>query len=202
MHRFFSLACAVAAATSLVVACGSSDDSGSGNSGGSGGSAGSGTGGTSSDQKCAAPAYTDIPAQDFASKATAGKSCSGDADLAQLCAEDLAGLGASCGKTCLLQAGADDAAQATCVAACINQGLSSPLSDGCMACYTADVQCARKQCLATCVAGPTSAACLQCRVEKGCLPTFYACSGAPVPTGIDLGASGAGNTTGDAGGGS
>jgi len=202
MHRFFSLACAVAAATSLVVACGSSDDSGSGNNAGS---AGSGAGGSSSTQKCAAPAYADVVAQDFASKAVAGKACSSDSDLADLCNEDLAGLGASCGKTCLLQAGTDDAAQATCVAACIDQGLSSgakPLSDGCMSCYTTDVQCARKQCFAQCAAAPTSDICLQCRIDMGCLPAFYECSGAPVPMGVNLGAGGAGDATGAAGGGS
>lgn len=199
MHRFFSLACAVAAATSLVVACGSSDDSGSGNTGGS---SSAGAGGSSADQKCAAPAYADVAAQDFASKSVSGKACSDDTDLTSLCQEDLAGLGASCGKTCLLQAGSDDAAQATCVAACINQGLSKPLTDECMTCYTTDVQCARKECFGQCAVSPTSDACQQCRIDMGCLPAFYDCSGAPVPTGIDLGSGGSSGATGAAGGGS
>jgi len=201
MHRFFSLACAVAAATSLVVACGSSDDSGSGNAGGSAG-AGAGAGGTTSAAQCAAPAYADVAAADFASKADTTKACAGDSDLADLCNQDLAGLGASCGKTCLLQAGSDDAAQATCVAACINQGLTSgatPLSDACMSCYTTDVQCARKECFGQCAVSPTSAGCQQCRIDMGCLPAFYQCSGAPVPSGIDLGSTNSGS--GGAGGG-
>ncbi len=210
MHRFFSLACAVAAATSLVVACGSSDDSGPGSTAGSGNAAGSGNsagaggssaGGSTGSQTCAAPAYADVPASEFASKAVAGKACSSDSDLTDLCNEDLAGLGASCGKTCLLQGG-DDATQATCVAACIDQGLSAgatPPSDACMSCYTADVQCARKECLAQCLASPTSDTCTQCRIDMGCLQVFYDCSGAPLPTGLNLGAAGA---TGAAGGGS
>lgn len=197
MHRFFSLACAVAAATSLAVACGSSDDSSSGNNGGS-----SGSGGSSSAAKCAAPAYADVASSDFASKADTSKACSGDSDLADLCNQDLAGLGASCGKTCLLQAKSDDASQAACVSACIDQGFSSgatPLSDGCMSCYTADVACARKNCLGPCATNPTSSTCQQCRIDMGCLPAFYDCSGAPVPAGIDLGS---GNMTGEAGSGS
>jgi hypothetical protein len=192
MRRFFALTGAVTAAALWVVGC-SSDSSSSGTSAGgssTGGSSSGGSGGSSSDAKCSAPQYTDITVSDFLSQADASKACGSSTDATNVCDNDVSTAGATCGKSCLLMGG-DDAAQASCVATCISQSLPSsatPFSDGCLSCYTADVQCARKQCFAQCATAPTSDGCLQCRIDMGCTSTFYDCSGLLVPTGLDLGA--------------
>jgi hypothetical protein len=207
MHRLITLACAVTAATLLVVGCGSSDDSGSSSNGGSttggsttGGSATGGSGGGSSAAKCADPAYADVTASDFPSQTVGGLACANASDAAGVCDNDLAAIGAGCGKTCLTQVGMADATQAACVGTCINQMLlasSAPLADACLTCYTSDVACARKMCFAQCAFAPTSDACAQCRIDMGCTPTFYSCSGLPIPTGLDLGTGmGAGGSAG------
>jgi hypothetical protein len=188
MRRFFTLASAVTAATLLVVGCGSDSATGGSNTGGNGGS-----GGSASGAKCTAPQYTDVAVSDFLSGADASKACAAAVDASNVCNNDISTIAATCGKSCLLMGG-DDAAQASCVATCVDQGLPSsatPFSDGCMACYTADVECARKNCFAQCATAPTSQACAQCRIDMGCTPTFYDCSGLLVPTSLDLGAGGA-----------
>jgi hypothetical protein len=66
---------------------------------------------------------------------------------------------------------------------------SAPLLPGfnatCLVCFAESAKCAAKpeNCLNTCLAGPDSYACDYCRVEKGCIASFYACAGLsnPVP---------------------
>jgi hypothetical protein len=198
MHRFITLACAVAAATVVVVGCGSSGDDSSPGGGGSGGS-----GGSASDAQCAG-AYSDRKASAFVAATTADKGCT--ADAATACSNDMTTVTGTCGKTCLVMAASDDDSQATCVAECINENLSTgstPISDSCLACYTTDVACARHNCFAQCGIAPTSAGCAQCRVDMGCAAPFYACSGLPIPTGLTLGngAAGAGDQNGSSGAG-
>ncbi len=81
----------------------------------------------------------------------------------------------------------DESHPAECVAGCIQDALaeskSEALSEDCMACYTADVECARKKCLTPCGLGPTSAAFATCRVDHGCAAASYECSGLPEPGG-------------------
>lgn len=201
MRRFFTVASAVTAVTLVVVGCGSDSTSGGTSTGGTGGSStgGSSTGGSSTggsggstaDGTCTAPQYADVTLIDFLSQAAdKAKACAGDTDASNICSNDVSKAGANCGKSCL--AAGDDAAQATCVEACINQNLPSgatPLSDSCLKCYSANVQCSKMNCLAPCLASPTGQDCAQCRVQKGCSSAFYDCSGLPVPTGLDLGPS-------------
>jgi hypothetical protein len=91
----------------------------------------------------------------------------------------------------------DDAAQAVCVAECIQAELadsnSEPLSEACVACYTADIECARTNCLFPCGLDPAGEECFVCRGDNGCIDTFYACSGLPEPKAPD-GAGGEGGS--------
>jgi len=170
-----------------LVGCGSDSDGGSANKGGgangggaNGGSANNGGSAGSSLAQCLGINAEFTPAE-FLAQTSKGKACA--SDVGSVCDNDLPVVGGECGKGCLGMG--DDAAQAVCVAGCIQDDLASakskPLSEGCMACYTGDIACARTNCLLKCGLDPTSDTCLMCRIENGCVAGFYACSGLPLP---------------------
>jgi hypothetical protein len=190
--RLFSMFLASAIAAALAVAgCGSDDDSGNQSAAGAVGSAGA------SATQCVGT-YSDFTSSAFDAQTTIGKGCS--LDGASVCRNDVTNLVGTCGGSCYLQAAKDDESQAACVAPCIMEAVTAPkmLSDSCIECYVEDVACARDLCFGQCGLTPGSPLCAQCRADNGCASAFYACSGLPLPTGVDLGggsagASGSGN---------
>jgi len=198
MRRFFMLVATSTTAALSLLGCGADSDADNSNKGGSGGSngvAGGGSGGDSGGDSGGAAGASEVSQcvannaefthAEFLAQTEDGKACASESDASTVCANDMPLIGGTCGKGCLGMG--DDAQQAECVAGCIQDALagsqSAALSDECMACYTADVECARKKCLTTCGLGPTSAACATCRADNGCTAAFYACSGLPEPGG-------------------
>jgi hypothetical protein len=193
MRRLFALLVGVAAATLSVGGCSSSDNGGVSTSS-------AGAAGENADAQCVSvnSAYM---ASAFLAATTKGGACADATDATTTCVNDMALVAGTCGKGCLGMG--DDTAQAACVADCINNGGnlvggSGPIGKGCMACYTADVQCAPKLCLTQCGFTPDSTDCADCRYEMGCAQPFYACSGFPDPRAGSAGEGGAGGAT-DAG---
>jgi hypothetical protein len=183
MRRFFALVGAVTAATLSLVGCGSDSDAGT-------------PGYAGAPSQCVGN-YADFTPAEFLAEVETGKACSSASDATSVCANNLPLIGGTCGKGCLGMG--DDAAQAECVAECIQAELadsnSKPLSDDCMACYTADIECARTNCLFPCGLDPAGEECYVCRVDHGCVDNFYSCSGLPEPEAPD-GAGGAGGEGG------
>ncbi len=74
-------------------------------------------------------------------------------------------------------------ALAECVAECTRVAtaeISSPgLSNACVACTGDDVACGAAFCTNLCVADTNNPACIACRCNNGCTPTFASCSGIP-----------------------
>ena len=133
-----------------------------------------------------------VNAEFSASTFTSTQACK--SDTATICGNDLPTIAGKCGASCFA-AGGDDPTQASCVASCVNDGLSAgsaAIGAACMACYTGDVECARKNCAVMCGLAPTSDNCATCRITNGCTAGFYECSGLPLP-GLS-GAAGAGGT--------
>jgi len=167
----------VAATTAALssLGCSSDSDDGSANNGGSSGAA---------PTQCVGN-NAEFTHAEFLAQTEEGYGCSAESDSSTVCANDMPLIGGTCGKGCLGMG--TDAEQADCVATCITDKLDSTnsgsLSSECMACYTADIECARKNCLTSCGLGPTSEACADCRIEKGCADAFYECSGLPQPGG-------------------
>jgi hypothetical protein len=64
-----------------------------------------------------------------------------------------------------------------CMKTCINKEVA--LNADCTGCYINVVLCTINMCLTPCLVDANSPACTQCQVEKGCLPTFFMCSGLP-----------------------
>ena len=178
MRRFITLLVAVTAATLSVGGC--SSDSGGG--GGTSGEAGAAGETSTADPQCVGSNSAYV-ASTFLAASVSGKPCANHSDSATVCVNDMSSVAGDCGKSCLGMG--DDAAQAVCVSDCINGGNlaegTGPIGAACIDCYTADVECARKQCLTRCGLAPTSKDCEDCRYEKGCAPAFYACSGFPDP---------------------
>lgn len=172
MRRFFMLTIAATTAVLSAIGCGSDSDGGNG-------------GNTAT--QCLGNNAEFTPAE-FLALTEPGKGCSSESDVNTVCSNDMPLVAGTCGKGCLSMSD-----QATCVAGCIQDavthGNSQPLSAACLTCYGTDVDCARTNCLSQCGLGPTSEACANCRVEKGCAEAFYNCSGLPEPTGA-AGASG------------
>ncbi|HYQ45193.1 MAG TPA: hypothetical protein VER11_24570 [Polyangiaceae bacterium] len=168
MRRYFMLVVATTAAVLSAIGCGSDSDGG-------------GDGGNTLTQCLGNNA--EFTPEEFLAQTADGKGCSSASDVNTVCSNDMPLVAGTCGKGCL---GMSD--EATCVAGCIQDavthGNSKPLSNSCLTCYGADVDCARTQCLVPCGLGPTSAECATCRVEKGCAAAFYDCSGLPQPTGV------------------
>jgi hypothetical protein len=173
MRRFLMLVVAATAAALSSLGCSSDSDDGGSNNGGSAGSALAQCVGSNSE-------YT--PAE-FLAETEPGYGCSAASDVNSVCANNLPLIGGTCGKGCLGMG--DDAAQAACVSGCIQAEVakshSAALSEDCMACYTSDIECARKNCLVPCGLDPAGSTCFTCRTDKGCVDAFYSCSGLPQP---------------------
>jgi hypothetical protein len=174
MRYLMTLVVSATTAALSLVGCGSDSDTGSANNAGSGGSPIS---------ECVG-AYADYTPADFLAQTEADKACSGSTDATSVCANNLPLIGGQCGKGCLGMG--SDAEQAECVAECIQAELtkshSPPLTEECMACYTTDIACARKNCVAQCGLDPKGEECFTCRLDNGCVEGFYTCSGLPEPT--------------------
>jgi hypothetical protein len=169
MRHFFTFVGSLTMAALALLGCGSDDDSGPSNNGGSGGSGPTQCVGNNAE-------FTEA---EFLAQTVPDKGCSNDA--ATVCENDMPVIVGTCGKGCLTMSG-----EAQCVAGCIDDNLS-PNSDsltvGCLACYGADIECAKANCLGTCGTMPASVACATCRKDNGCADAFYACSGLPEPSG-------------------
>jgi hypothetical protein len=153
MHRYGYWVAATAVLFALSTgACGDDDDDGAAGAAGASGGAGSGGSGNVSctpSDKGACTNATDCP-----------KVESGEIRMAAQ----------TCGLGCLT-----DADPGTCAVTCIVKETSA--TPGCSACYAGLVKCASEMCLAECAAAPSSAACNQCQIDKGCRSTFDQCSG-------------------------
>lgn len=177
-----------------ITGCGDDDDDDSG-AAGSGGTTG-GSGGSGGGGQCKG-VYADKTEAELADEAGDG-ACTSASDVAAVCANDINTLAASCGLSCFAQGG-DEQEQLMCNMTCIT-GMTDPdPSSACIGCYLESVACARINCQQQCIADPTSDVCVQCRIDEGCTPGFFECSGLPIPTGLDLGGGGAGGTTGNGG---
>jgi hypothetical protein len=193
MQRLILLVCAVTAATSLVVGCGTDSDNGASSSAGSSGTSGSsssgGSAGSALDAQCVGD-YSDLKHSGLTAGVTASGMCADAADVSSVCGNDVTMKAEGCGLDCLTMGATD---MDGCVATCLGTQVTPALSAGCTSCYVTDVGCARDNCLLKC-ATPSSTACAMCRQQFGCIDAFYSCSGLPVPGSSSDGTGGAGDT--------
>ena len=161
----------VTTAALAVIGSGSDSDGGSNNTGGSGG------GGS---MQCVGN-YADFKYDDFVAETADSGDCTSLSDTKTICSNNMPQIVGHCGQSCLTEAD-----QATCVAMCVQTTVAhdglQPLTNACLACYGADVECAKAHCLVICGSNPSGADCAQCREDNGCAADFYACSGLPEPT--------------------
>lgn len=176
----------VSTAALTALGCGG-DNADSSNNGGAAGSTsagGSNSGGASGGNlatQCIG-SNAEFNLGQYLDQASPAGACAERSDATSVCKNNMTTLAGNCGKGCLGMG--DDAAQAACVAGCIQDGLATgtALSGSCVDCYASDVACARKKCLFDCGLQPTSAACATCRAQNDCTSSFYACSGLAEPS--------------------
>jgi len=105
--------------------------------------------------------------------------CKSTTDLDLICTRDIGGtIRREYAAACLGVVAGGNAA----VVACVNDLAKrdfKELSDGCLGCYSASVACTLVNCFDECVPAATSQACVTCQTTKGCLGTFFTCSGLP-----------------------
>ncbi len=112
--------------------------------------------------------------------------CTNTADLAVICStdKDPAAKAGACGTStaCIGLALQGKIAEfETCTRDCMldaaRPNFTFVVSATCTDCYVASVACTAVQCLGSCASDPDSEACVTCRQEKGCTPSFFACAG-------------------------
>lgn len=112
--------------------------------------------------------------------------CLEAADLAVICSgtQDPADKAASCGQSsgCIslaLQGKFDEfeTCTRTCMLDAERPNFTFVVSEGCTDCYVSSVRCTAEQCLGVCATNAGSEACVTCREEKGCTPSFFTCAG-------------------------
>jgi hypothetical protein len=108
----------------------------------------------------------------------AGGACTSETEAAAFC--DLSAPNEV--RTCALSNLTNAAGRDTCAATALAGKVSAP----CLKCFTDSAQCAAEQCFGECASAnseATTLACDTCRIEKGCISSFYACAGFknPVP---------------------
>jgi hypothetical protein len=124
---------------------------------------------------------------------SAGK-CASAADLDVICSNDVGGRVRALGGACFIQnPTGGEAALAMCTITALKADTVPDPSDACLGCYLGVTGCTLANCRTECAADPTASMCLQCQIAKGCLPTFYACSGLPTPPGFPVSDGGAGD---------
>ncbi len=79
-----------------------------------------------------------------------------------------------CGMGCMV---ADDIIE--CATPCVVE--ETGLSEGCSGCYVGIIVCTIEKCISDCITDSTSAECVACQMDKGCLPDFYQCTGFDPP---------------------
>jgi hypothetical protein len=94
--------------------------------------------------------------------------------------ESLAQITGDCALQCVLMT---DKEPPNCVQDCLKQRTGGAIDDACLQCHSDLVACARKYCIAPCVAGPLDLHCLDCMcggnfpAQMNCYAPFNACSG-------------------------
>jgi hypothetical protein len=193
----------LAALLVLSTACGdddeTSDTDGGGNTGGNtGGSTGNNTGNTGGDDgggntgevdlsaSCKAMGtYDGFKGEDIKGKIGTG-ACTTDGEITEICKINPSSAAAEAGGACFLGSYEGDMLRK-----CTIEGdaelkvgglrkAAPNLSDECLECYAESVACsAENGCGGLCVADANADACVKCREDKGCTPTFYDCAGLP-----------------------
>lgn len=148
MHRYLLSAACLFAAIASMSACGGDDDD-DGNNAGSGGTGGGGN---------------------VACTPGAGGACQNATDCPKVESGEARGKSQTCGLGCQ-----QDDDPGTCAVSCIV--MEAAITQACAVCYATLVGCASENCLASCAADPTSAACNQCQIDSGCRSAFDSCSG-------------------------
>ena len=122
---------------------------------------------------------------DLRASAVAGATCGGEVEVKSFCALHAVESVGTCSSTAFLSEGIDPASQADAfkasVKTCAAAKEPATFSSTCLDCFVASGHCAATMCLAECLGDANADICTICRIERGCISSFYACAGIADP---------------------
>jgi hypothetical protein len=122
--------------------------------------------------------------------AVANATCGGEVEIRSFCSLEAVNVVAQCTRNSLGSIG-DDATFSNSITACATTPSAQNMtvvptgfSSTCLNCFVDSAKCAAKNCLVECAANDKTPQCDECRINKGCIGSFYQCAGITNP--LDL----------------
>jgi hypothetical protein len=141
------------------------------------------------DGKCGGSHCTQTESEVKAS-AIANATCGGDVEIKSFCSLEAVNVVAQCTRNSLGSMG-DDVTFSNAISTCATTPsaqnpavVPAGFSSACLSCFVDSAKCAAKNCLIECAASDKTPECDECRINKGCISSFYQCAGIANP--LDL----------------
>lgn len=122
--------------------------------------------------------------------AIANATCGGDVEIKSFCSLEAVNVVAQCTRSSLGSIG-DDVTFTNAISSCASTPsaqnptvVPTGFSSTCLSCFVESAKCAAKNCLIECAANDKTPECDECRINKGCIGSFYQCAGITNP--LDL----------------
>jgi hypothetical protein len=120
--------------------------------------------------------------------ALANATCGKDIEISSFCSLQAVKVVADCTLAAVSNI-SDDAAFTSSINTCVapdadpatNNRLPEGFSSACSSCFVESAKCAANKCLIQCGANPNTVACDTCRINQGCISSFYKCAGITNP---------------------
>lgn len=117
--------------------------------------------------------------------AVAGATCGGEVEVKSFCKLDAVKHVGECTTTAFAGEGLDPASNASAfkasVKTCAAAKEQATFSGTCLDCFVESGHCAAVKCLNDCLGDSNSNKCTICRIEQGCISSFYSCAGIANP---------------------
>jgi hypothetical protein len=119
--------------------------------------------------------------------AIANATCGGDVEIKSFCSLEAVNVVAQCTLSSIgsIQ---DQPAFTSAITSCATtptaqntKVVPAGFSSTCLSCFVESAKCAAAKCLAQCAANPNTSPCDECRIQQGCIGSFYTCAGITNP---------------------
>jgi hypothetical protein len=119
--------------------------------------------------------------------AIANATCGGDVEIKSFCALEVVNVVSQCTQASVASLGNDVAFTSAITSCSTTPTAQNPkvvpagFSSTCLSCFVESAKCAASNCLVECAANPNTSPCDECRINKGCIGSFYKCAGITNP---------------------
>jgi hypothetical protein len=127
---------------------------------------------------------------DLKASAIANATCGGAVEIKSFCSLEAVNVVAQCTRSSLGSIG-DDVTFSNAISTCATTPTAqnpavvpAGFSSACLSCFVDSAKCAAQKCLIECAANDKTPECDECRINQGCIGSFYQCAGITNP--LDL----------------